>query len=242
MTIISQKLTTEKDGISGYLAYPKRKQRGPAILWIHHNHGVTDNLKMEAYDYAELGYTAFVPNLYHLLGYPGSHHLGQGQDIQKVTSDDRFVEVIRKSWDYLLARDDVDPARVGVIGYCMGGRLGIPFVAATPQVCAYVAFYPSIKDEPETEVRPRHALKVAKEIKCPSLVVFGGKDHISTNEVQLKLWQGFIASGQPVEWHYYSWGLHGFIAPVSEGYQPQLARRVRPLAVDFLDRHLKAAE
>ena len=240
MNVITRKLDLEKDGISGYLACPDRKARGPALLWIHHNHGVTDNLKTEAYDYAELGYTAFVPNLYHLLGHPGSHHLGKGQDIQKVTSDDKFVDVIRKSWNFLLARDDVNAERVGVIGYCMGGRLGIPFVAATPQVRAYVAFYPSIKDEPETELRPRHAFKVAREIKSPSMVVFGGKDHLSSNETQLKLWQAFIASGQQVEWHYYSWGLHGFIAPVSEGYQPQLARRVRPLAVDFLERHLQS--
>jgi len=240
VNVITRKLDLEKDGISGYLAYPDRKTRGPALLWIHHNHGVTDNLKTEAYDYAELGYTAFVPNLYHLLRHRGSHHLGKGQDIQKVTSDDKFVEVIRKSWNFLLARDDVNAERVGVIGYCMGGRLGIPFVAATPQVRAYVAFYPSIKDEPETELRPRHAFKVAREIKSPSMVVFGGKDHLSSNETQLKLWQAFIASGQQVEWHYYSWGLHGFIAPVSEGYQPQLARRVRPLAVDFLERHLQS--
>jgi len=140
VNVITRKLDLEKDGISGYLAYPDRKTRGPALLWIHHNHGVTDNLKTEAYDYAELGYTAFVPNLYHLLGHRGSHHLGKGQDIQKVTSDDKFVEVIRKSWNFLLARDDVNAERVGVIGYCMGGRLGIPFVAATPQVRAYVAF------------------------------------------------------------------------------------------------------
>lgn len=242
MTIVARKLTLEKDGMSGYLAYPQRKAPGPALLWIHHNHGVTDNLKQEAYEYAERGYTAFVPNLYHLLGHPGVHHLGRGQDIQKVTSDDKFCDVIRKSWDFLLARDDVDRQRSGVIGYCMGGRLGIPFVAATTAVRAFVAFYPSIKEEPETGIRPRHAYNVAREIKCPSMVVFGGKDHISSNETQLKLWQGFIASGQTVEWHYYSWGLHGFIAPVSEGYQPHLARRVRPLSYDFLDRHLKDAD
>lgn len=238
MSIVARKLVLEKDGISGYFAYPKRKTRGPAILWIHHNHGVTDNLKMEAHDYAELGYTAFVPNLYHLLGYPGAHHLGQGQDIQKKTTDDMFIKVIQKGWDFLLARDDVDPKRVGVIGYCMGGRLGIPFVANNSTVRAFVAFYPSIKDEPETELRPRHAFKVAREIKCPTMVVFGGKDHISTNQVQLKLWESFIANGQPVEWHYYSEGLHGFIAPVSEGYQPHFAKLVRPIAIEFLNRQL----
>lgn len=238
MAIVARKLVMEKDGISGYLAHPRREHRGPALLWIHHNHGVTDNLKNEAYDYAELGYTAFVPNLYHLLGYPGAHHLGQGQDIQKQVSDPRFVEVIRKSWDYLVARDDVDAARVGVIGYCMGGRLGIHFIAANPQVRAFVAYYPSIKDEPETEIRPHHPIRAAREIKCPSLVIYGGRDRISSNEVQLKVWQSFLANGQPLEWHFYSEGLHGFVAPVSEGYQPELAKRVRPLAVDFLARQL----
>ena len=245
MGIVARKLTLEKDGMSGYLAFPRRKARGPALLWIHHNHGVTDNLKMEAHDYAELGYTAFVPDLYQLLGFPGMppgpHHLGQGQDIQKKTTDGQFVDVIRKGWDFLLGRDDVDPKRVGVIGYCMGGRLGIPFVAGNPGVRAFVAFYPSIKEEPETELRPNHAFKVAREIKCPSMVVFGGKDHISSNETQLKLWQSFVASGAPVEWHYYSEGLHGFIAPVSEGYQPHFAKLVRPLAVEFLARRLEEA-
>ncbi|MBI3936163.1 MAG: dienelactone hydrolase family protein [Betaproteobacteria bacterium] len=238
MAIVARKLVMEKDGISGYLACPRREHRGPALLWIHHNHGVTDNLKSEAYDYAELGYTAFVPNLYHLLGYPGAHHLGQGQDIQQQVSDPGFVEVIRKSWDYLVARDDVDAARVGVIGYCMGGRLGIHFIAANPQVRAFVAYYPSIKDEPETEIRPHHPIRAAREIKCPSLVIYGGHDRISSNEVQLKVWQSFLANGQPLEWHFYSEGLHGFVAPVSEGYQPELAKRVRPLAVDFLARQL----
>lgn len=239
MAIVAKKLVMEKDRISGYLAYPQRKERGPAILWLHHDHGVTDDLKMEAYDYADLGYTALVPNLYHLLGYPGAHHMGQAQDIQQVTSDPKFFQVIKKSWDFLRARPDVDPARIGVIGYGMGGRLGIHFVAATPAVRAFVAFYPSIKEEPETDIRPRHPFKVVRRIKCPSLVIYGGQDPISSNEVQLELWQSFLDNGQPLEWHFYSEGLHGFVAPVSEGYQPQLARQVRPLAVEFLDRRLE---
>lgn len=240
MEIVSRTLVTEKDRVSGFIAHPQRRERGPAIMWVHHNHGVTDNLKMEAYDYAELGYTAFVPNLYHMLGYPGAHHLGQGQDIQKVTSDPKFVQIMRKCWDYLRSRPDVEPTRMGVIGYCMGGRLGIHFVAATPAVRAFVAYYPSVKDEPETDLRPHHPFKVARKIKCPTLVIFGGKDHLSSNEVQLKLWQSFLANGHPLEWHFYSEGLHGFVAPVSEGYQPQLAKRVRPIAVDFMSRRLEA--
>ena len=45
-------------------------------------------------------------------------------------------------------RNDVNASRVGVIGYCMGGRLGIHFVAATPSARAFVAYYPSVADEP----------------------------------------------------------------------------------------------
>ena len=242
MAIVARTLDLKKDGMSGFLAAPKRTAAGPALMWLFHNHGVTDNLKQEAYDYAGRGYTAFVPNLYHLLGHEGAHHLGRGQEIQAATADGQFLQVIGQSWEWLTARDDVDGARCGIIGYCMGGRLGIPFVADTPAVRAFVGFYPTIKEEPETPERPRHAFRTARDIRCPSLIVYGGRDRLCTNEAQLKLWQAFMANGQPVEWHWYSWGDHGFTAPVSVGYQPGLARRTTPLAADFLDRHLKDAD
>ena len=243
MTIVARTLDLKKDGMAGFIAAPRRAGRGPAILSLFHNHGVTDNLKQEAFEYAERGYTAFVPNLYHLLGHSEAHHLGgRGQEIQAVTSDGQFLEAIRRSWEWLVAREDVDGARLGVLGYCMGGRLAIPFAADTPAVRSLALFYPTIKEEPETDMRPRHAFKTARSIKCPAIVLYGGKDRLCTNEAQLKLWQAFMASGQPVEWHWYSWGDHGFTAPVSVGYQPDLARRARPLAFDFFDRTLKDAD
>lgn len=239
MATITKRLDLDKDGMAGFWATPRRPARGPAILIIHHNHGVTDNLKSEAFDYAELGYATFVPNLYHMLGYRGAHHLGQGQDIQKATADPQFVAVINKAWQFLIARPEVDPARVGVIGYCMGGRLGVHFVAQQSAVKAFATYYPSIKDEPETAMRPRHPIAVARELKCPTLVIYGGKDHLSSNEVQLRVWQSLLANGQPLEWHYYSEGLHGFVAPQSDGYQPQLAKIVRPIVTEFLGRQLE---
>ena len=82
---------------------------------------------------------------------------------------------------------------------------------------------------------------MARKIKCPSLVIYGGKDRISSNEVQLRVWQSLLANGQPLEWHFYSEGLRGFVAPQSDGYQPQLAKLVRPLATEFLQRRLDSA-
>jgi hypothetical protein len=54
------------------------------------------------------------------------------------------------------------------------------------------------------------------------------------------VWQSFLANGQPLEWHFYSEGLHGFVAPQSDGYQPHLAKMVRPIATEFLNRQLEA--
>ena len=91
MAVLAQKFTIENDAIAGYLAYPKRAKRGPAILIIHHNHGLTEELRLEAFDYAELGYTVFIPNMYQLIGIFGPILPGQGQDIQKVKSDTEFL-------------------------------------------------------------------------------------------------------------------------------------------------------
>ncbi|MGH7843916.1 MAG: dienelactone hydrolase family protein, partial [Candidatus Binatia bacterium] len=110
MKIATRELSAEKDGMPGYIAYPERAQRGPGLLIIHHHFGVTGHIKATACNLAELGYATLVPNLYTLLGFPDYH------GVQDKTTDSRFVEVIDQAWRYLLARKEVDGARVGVMG------------------------------------------------------------------------------------------------------------------------------
>lgn len=238
MRIVARSLKEDKDGIPGYIAHPFREGRGAALLMIHQHSGLTGYLKTAAYRFAQLGYATVIPNQYHMLGYPAETHIDKGTEIQNKTPDPDFVRVIDQGWRYLLARNDVDASRAGVIGYCMGGRIGIHFVAATPAVRAFVAYYPSVRDEQPTRIRPRHPCVAAREIKCPSMVLYGGKDSTSTIPIQQRVMESFYASGQPLEWHYFDFGNHGFASTESDGYQPYLADLVWPLVTEFLRREL----
>jgi len=231
MKIIARALGAE-DGIPGFIAHPARVERGPALLIAHHHAGVAGHLKAAACEFAELGFTTVVPDLFSLVGFSGSG------DPQKVTTDGQFLQSIDKAWRYLVAREDVDTARVGVVGYCMGGRLGIHFVAKTPGVRAFVGYYPSVRDEPPSELRPRHPNDAAREIKCPSLIIFGRNDHVSPVPVQERLWESFRQNGQPLEWHFFSPGGHGFALADGNCYDPRLARLAWPLVADFVGREI----
>jgi carboxymethylenebutenolidase len=238
MRFASRVLKRDQDGISGFLAHPRSGQRRPGVLVLHGPNGVTADLKAGAVELARAGYAALVPNLYHMLGEPGDSHIGRGAELQQRLNDGEFLRVIGDAWRYLARRADVDPTRTGVLAQSMGGRLAIPFAADTPELRALVLYYPSVRDEIETELRPRHAFDLAKTLRCPAMIVYGGRDHIASADTRRKLRESFDASGQPFEWHFYSHGRHGFAAPDSEGYQPELAALVWPLTLDFLHRSL----
>ncbi len=89
MQIINRDLITEKDGVPGYLAHPDRKEPGPGVLIVHHHFGVTGNMKVNVCNFAKLGYTTFVPDLYKMLGESDGVH-----EAQKKTSDGQFTEII----------------------------------------------------------------------------------------------------------------------------------------------------
>jgi carboxymethylenebutenolidase len=238
MRVCERVLTAKDDGIPGYLAHPERSEPGPALLLVHQNTGVTDYLKIEALKFAKLGYATVAPNLYELLGFPGATHIHTGREIQAKTLDADLVRVIGEGWRYLLKRSDVDPARVAVAGYCMGGRIGIHFVAATPAVRAFVGYYPTVRDEAVTGMRPRRPWEAARDIKCPSIVLYDAHDWVTTIPIQERMWEAFRANGQKLEWHFFPFGGHGFVDPGAAGYQPHVAELAWPLVVDFLAREL----
>ena len=238
MTIDARMLTQEADGIPGYMAKPAGSGPRPGVLMVHHAHGVTGDYKIDAYRLAQLGFNVLVPDFFNMFGIGGTNHIGMGADLQAKHGDDEFLGKMDEAWRYLIDRLQTDPARTACIGHCMGGRLLIPFVADHPQVKAIVLYYPSVRDEPETSHRPRHAFKLAPTLRCATLVFAGGLDYIATPAIQAPLWESFRDNGQPVEWHYFSDANHGFRHPDNAGFQPHYADLAWPLVTDFLLRRL----
>ena len=238
MGIVARMVTQEQDGIPGYIAHPEGPGPRPGVLMVHHAHGVTADYKVDAYRLAQLGFTVLVPSLFNMFGIGGTTHIGQGADLQAKHTDGEFLQKMEEAWRYLTAKMGSDPARTACIGHCMGGRLLIPFAADHPQVRAIVLYYPSVRDEPETSHRPRHAFKLARTLKCAALVFAGGLDYIATPAIQGPLWQSFIENGQLVEWHFFSDANHGFRHPDNAGFQPHYADLTWPLTTSFLQRLL----
>lgn len=83
------------------------------------------------------------------------------------------------------------------------GRSGIHFVAATPEVRAFVGYYPTVRDEPPTELRPRTPWDAARTIRCPSIVLYGAHDQVTPVPIQGRMWSAFLANGQRLEWHFF---------------------------------------
>ena len=92
MKIINRDLSPEKDGIPGYIAHPDRKEPGPGVLIVHHHFGVTGNMKVNVCNFAKLGYTTIVPDLYKMLGESDGVH-----EAQKKTTDGQFIEILNQS-------------------------------------------------------------------------------------------------------------------------------------------------
>jgi dienelactone hydrolase len=70
------------------------------------------------------------------------------------------------------------------------------------------------------------------------MILYGGHDQHSTFPVQQRVMESFHANGQPLEWHYFHFGNHGFASTESDGYQPYLADLVWPLVTELLGREL----
>ena len=168
MHIIEKSFTTKDNGVAGFLAYPERTTPGPAVFLIHPKGGLGEYMKTETRKFAKLGYSTFAINVFEQLGYPAATHIETGSQIQAKTSDPEFTRVLTEGWRFLLSQPHVNKDRVAVCGYCMGGRIAIHFVAATPEVRAFVGYYPTVRDDGTSALRPVHPSTAARKIRCPS--------------------------------------------------------------------------
>jgi len=221
-------LVPVKDGtIAAYYAAPTGKSNLPIILVIQEIFGVHEHIKDICRRFAKEGYLAIAAELYQRQGdpsaYPDIPSLISGV-VAKVPDEQVYSDLDAcVAW---AAQHHGDPVRVGVTGFCWGGRLTWMYAAHSPAVKAGVAWYGKVTTGHGPLIKEM-VVDVAGETHAPVLGLYGAQDAsipVETLDVlREKLSQGNEAA-RASEIVIYPEANHGFFADYRPMYRQVDAR------------------
>ena len=159
-----------------YRAMPAGGGPFPVILVVQEIFGVHEHIKDICRRLAKLGYFAVAPELYARQG-----------DVSKLTAFPDIFKVVSKVPDAQVMSDldaavawakgtgKADTAKLGITGFCWGGRIVWLYAAHNPNLKAGVAWYGRLEGDKDA-LHPQHPIDVVESIKAPILGLYGEDD------------------------------------------------------------------
>lgn len=124
----------------GYLALPKGGS-GPAVVVIQEWWGLVGHITAVADRFAEAGFVALAPDLYHgVIAKEPDHAMKM---VMGLAMDKAALDIAGAA-KYLDGRKDVRGRGIGVVGFCLGGSLALWSATLSPEIIATVGFYPAL--------------------------------------------------------------------------------------------------
>ena len=163
--------------LPAYQALPSEGGPFPIVLVVLEIFGVNDYIERICRSLADLGYYAIAPELYFRQGDPTKfkdHREIIRQIVSKVP-DQQVMADLDAAMDYAAASGRGDPARVGLTGFCWGGRIAWLHAAHSARLTASVAWYGRLVGDADP-LHPQHPIDLVGQLKCPVLGLYGGKD------------------------------------------------------------------
>jgi carboxymethylenebutenolidase len=218
----------------------------PGMIVIHEAMGLNGHVRDVTNRFANLGYVTLGVDLYTREG--GPPPAGDRQATMErlfAMSDETVLGDLEGAADFLRAREDVT-AKIGCIGFCMGGRYTLLLACASDRLDAAVDcwggyIHQATPEELSTAARPRPPLELASQLRCPLLAAIGVEDQNPSPELGERLRQRAAASGQEVKVDVYRDAGHAFFADYRPNYRPEAAAELWGEIVPFLERHLRAS-
>ena len=221
-------MATYPDGqggaLTGYLARPAGEGPRPAIIVIQEWWGLNDNIKDIARRFAAEGFVALAPDLYHgqVVSEPN-----EARKLIMALDMEAAVGEIQRAVDFLLQQPFVAGPKVGLTGFCMGGRLVLMTALADDRLGAAVPFYGS----PLTAEQ-------AGQVKAPVLGLYGELDGGIPAESVREMQKGLNAAGIPNDFVIYPGAQHAFFNDTRPSYHPQAAADAWQRALAWFHRYL----
>jgi carboxymethylenebutenolidase len=212
-------LPTRDGKLPAYFAKPAGRGPFPVVLVNEEIFGIHEYIKDVCRRLAKHGYLAVATEYYARQG-----DLSKMTDIKQIITD-----VISKAPDaqYMSDLDSTaewallnggSATRIGVMGFCRGGRQTWLYAAHSPHLRAAVAFYGPIGGS-LSPIQPQTALDVAAEIRCPLLGLYGGQDQSIPVDTVRQAEAKAKAARKTVEIVIYPDAPHGFHADYRPSYR-----------------------
>ncbi len=211
--------------IPAYRAMPAAGGPFATIIVIHEIFGVHEHIRDLCRRLAKAGYFAAAPALYARQGDPSK--LGDISDILKTivakVPDAEVAADLDATVAWAQAQKQADTARLGVTGFCWGGRQTWLYAVHNPRLKAAVAWYGPLAGSPDA-LRPESVLEAVKALKVPVLGLYGAADQgIPVRDVEA-LKAELAALPQPCDIVLYPDTPHGFNADYRPSYRPAAAK------------------
>ncbi len=221
-------LKVNGDGAYAYVAQPDDNAKHPGVVLIQEWWGIEPHIRDLAHKLAAEGFVVAVPDLFH------GKVVTEPDEAQKMVmmiagNIDKAVREIIGALETVKAMPNVEPKKLGLMGFCVGGMLTLVVASRYPDLGAVVAFYPGGYDP-----KPEDVAKV----NAPVLAFYGRRDQSIPMEQVDKIEKMFKAAGKDYTAKVYDAG-HAFINPAHGMGDERAAAEAWPLAVNFLKEKLK---
>jgi len=235
--------------IKGFLARPKKAGQYRMVLIAHGNPGVPEDIKFTAAELAKAGYVSLVYD-WGSREPPPADQRERDNWVARITSY-TFVKLqlqdLQAGMNYLREQSFTKRERVGVVGFCAGGRLAFLLSTQSPNVKALISFYGPVvyhMNNPKADPVP-NVLEIVNRIKVPVQGHYGSLDKVALAENAKLFEKKMRAQKTPVDMYYYEGAGHSFcnfLRPQGSDpgfdYNPEAAALAHSRMIQFLKHHL----
>ena len=246
------------DDMMTYVAQPDQPGKTPAVIVVQEIFGINSNIRSITDRFAEAGFFAVAPAIFHREGtsegvrgtnpvysYAGIAGVPEDPPAQEVRAaaignlrDENIILDINTTIEWLNKHPRVDSGKIGIVGFCAGGRITYMAAAACPGIGAAVDYYggncfKALGDGPTPFER-------TASIQCPIMGNFGDKDANPTVDDVAKLEAEVKKHGKTYDFKMYPGADHGFLCDERPSYHEPSAKDAWERTVGWFQKHLAA--
>jgi len=221
-------LKVNGDNAYAFVAEPDDNAKHPGVVLIQEWWGIEPHIRQLAQRLAAAGFVVAVPDLYH--GKIATEPDEAQKMIMMIRGNvERAAKEIIGALDTLKAMPNVQPKKLGLMGFCVGGFLAYYVASRYPDLGAVVSFYGAGYDPTPEEVA---------KVNAPVLAFYGSRDQGVPSEQVRKIERMYKEAGKDITVKVYDAG-HAFMNPDHGMGNEKAAAEAWPLAVNFLKQYLK---